>query len=57
MFIAAMGIGRVRKYSGGKGQAYNQPHVIQVNAGRIGSWFWLGAHTGLRPVDLHWSLT
>ena len=29
-------IGRVRKNSGGKGQAYYQQQVTQVNADRIG---------------------
>ena len=38
-------IGRERKNSGGKRQAYYQPQVIQLNAGWIGSWFWVGKHT------------
>ena len=41
------------KNSGGIRQAYDQSQVSTGTAGRIGSWFWVGEHTGARPVDLH----
>ena len=46
-----------KKKHGGIRQAYDQSQVSTGTAGRIGSLFWVGEHTGARPVDLHWSFT